>query len=761
MGIGRKFLHASRLGLVALVGAAVVFSAATLALAGLEVSSVERVSVDTGGGDSNAASEIAWVGDSGNKVVFWSYATDLVATDTNGMRDVFMRDLTTDQTTLVSVSSAGVQANSESFPWDVSSDGRYVVLNSSADNLIPVDTNTSQDVFLRDVVSLETTLVSQATDGSEANFSSSAGSVSDDGRYVAFTSMATNLVAGDVAFTNDVFVRDLTLGTTTCISENSTGTIGINDCSSPTISADGRYVAFLGYASGPGTGDGDLVGDGMGAGVYLRDLLTDTTTRVSVTVDALPENGISYYPFISADGNVVAWHSTSSNLVEGDMGGQKDVFAHNIDTGDTVLVSKSTDGVQGNGESRWAALTTNGRYIAFYSYSDNLAADDVNAFADVFLHDLLTGRTELVSRNMIGGGTDGDSETPAISADGSYVAFESGASNLVSGDTNGVYDVFRARIAWKTEYVPLAGTDRFKTSVAVSQQAFPIPADVNTVVIATGYNWPDALGGAAYAGAVNGPILLVETNAIPSAVMSEITRLAPTDITILGGEGAVGETVFDALEGVVGAGNVQRIWGADRFATSRAIAAETVSLLPSYDGIAFVATGLSFPDALAASPLAVANGWPTYLVQSTLDKTTSDAMAADGVSDVLVLGGTAAVPTAVETALDARFMDVDRLKGADRYGTAYAVATFGVQSGGLGWDHLALSTGHLFPDALSGGVLQGRSGSVMLLTDPAALSSATRTALTAHRGDIVEVRYLGGTGAITQPVRNSVTGILR
>lgn len=757
----RRLFGAPRFFVVAILVVAMVLVATSAAVGGLEVSLAERVSVDTGGGDANSASELAWIGESGTKVVFWSDATDLVVTDTNGARDIFMRDLVTDTTTLVSVSSAGVQGNQASFPWDVSGDGRFVVFESSSTNLVPLDTNGLQDIFVRDTVSLETTIVSVASDESLSDGWSSRGTVSEDGRYVAYVSTAMNLVAGDTPGSPDVFVRDTVAGTTTCVSVTTTGTPGLNDCDSPSISADGRYVAFTSNAPFSGGGDGDLVADGKGGGVFLRDLQTGTTSRVSVTVDGLAQNASSFYPFISADGSVVVWHSSASNFVAGDDKGQRDVFARDLVRGVTTLVSKSTDGDSGDGESRWASPSQDGRYIAFYSRATNLVAGDTNGFADVFIHDLVTGRTELVSYAADGGPTNGHSETPALSADGSRIAFESGASNIVADDGNGAYDVFVTDVAWASEYRALEGTDRYKTSVALSQEAFPDAADVDTVVVATGLNWPDALGGAAYAGAVNGPILLVEKDSVPSSVMTEITRLGPTDITILGGEGAVGPAVFSALEAKVGVGNVRRIWGNDRYATSRAIASATVAELGSYDGIAFVATGGSFPDALAASPLAAANGWPTYLVQSTLDNTTSNAMVADGVTDVLVLGGTGAVPASIATALDARFGDVDRLWGVNRYETAKAVATFGVQSGGLKWDGVALSTGTNFPDALAGGVLQGATRSVMLLTDPAVLSTATRSALTTNRDYIVTVRYLGGMGAISQPVRTSVSGILR
>ncbi len=312
--------------------------------------------------------------------------------------------------------------------------------------------------------------------------------------------------------------------------------------------------------------------------------------------------------------------------------------------------------------------------------------------------------------------------------------------------------------------VPVAGATRIDTAIKAAEVAFPKGAD--TVVIATAYNWPDALGGAALAGAYDGPILLTTPSDLPATVASAITDLGATDAVILGGAVAVSENVEMALEDLLGPTNVLRVSGPDRYRTAEAIAAKTVEVLGSeYDGMAFVSTGGNFPDALAASPMAAARSWPIYLVDKTkpLSSTTRQAMQAAGVTDIAILGGTGVVPTAIETSLGSYFgtARVDRLAGADRYETGCIVAEYGVANAGLYWNRLALATGQNFPDALAGGVLQGRYGSVLLLTPSSALSPYVSAELAAVKSQVEEVRYLGGLNAVSQTVRDSVQQIIQ
>ncbi|GAG29851.1 unnamed protein product, partial [marine sediment metagenome] len=174
-------------------------------------------------------------------------------------------------------------------------------------------------------------------------------------------------------------------------------------------------------------------------GVYA---LSGSTERVSVGTTGIEGDGDSHEPVMSADGRYVAFQSYASNLVDGDTGGYRDVFVHDRRTGTTERVSVNTEGDQGNGDSRVAAISADGRFVAFSSYATNLVDGDTNRYRDAFVHDRHTGSTERVSVGTTGNEGNGESRAIAMSADGRFVAFHSLASNLVAGDTNGLADVF-------------------------------------------------------------------------------------------------------------------------------------------------------------------------------------------------------------------------------------------------------------------------------------------------------------------------------
>jgi putative cell wall-binding protein len=318
-------------------------------------------------------------------------------------------------------------------------------------------------------------------------------------------------------------------------------------------------------------------------------------------------------------------------------------------------------------------------------------------------------------------------------------------------------------ISGGTTYLDVEGQTRYETAIAASQEAFPRGADV--VIVATGENWPDALGGAALAGAWDAPILLTPAASLPAAVASEIERLGVADAIILGGTGAVSTTVSNQLLAQLGAGNVFRLGGATRYDTADLVARAVANKLGgSYDGTAFVTTGLNFPDALAGSPLAAAGPWPILLAPDTGLTAATQQVAGDiGVSEVLILGGEGVVTPATMAALEAEYGagNVERLAGPTRYETAWEVARHGVEEAGLAWSGLALATGENFPDALSGGALQGQSGSIMALTLTVQLPPVVADGLAEERDSIEQVRFLGGTGAVSQAVRDEVRGILR
>jgi putative cell wall-binding protein len=234
---------------------------------------------------------------------------------------------------------------------------------------------------------------------------------------------------------------------------------------------------------------------------------------------------------------------------------------------------------------------------------------------------------------------------------------------------------------------------------------------------------------------------------------------------IVGGTSAVSSAVENALKAKLGHANVVRIAGTNRYETARLIAAETVRILKAgsgYDGTALVATGANFPDALGASPIAAAKGWPLYLINPTgVDSGLITAMKAAGVTRIFSLGGTSVVSLRVESELRAKVpCTTQRLAGGNRYDTARVIATYGVDNLGLTWDKVAIATGTNFPDALAGGVLQGKSNSVMLLTPTAVLDPGVAATLAANKARIREVRFLGGPSAISNTVRANAQSLL-
>lgn len=356
-----------------------------------------------------------------------------------------------------SVSTAGTQGNGDSLFPDVSSNGRFVAFGSEASNLVAGDTNGVGDVFVRDRKLAVTTRVSVGQGGAQANGHSDGNppSLSDDARFVAFASNASNLVPGDDNGALDIFVHDRKAKTTRRVSVASDGTEASTDSYSPSLSADGRFVIFYSDAANlvPGDTNGTL-------DVFLHALGTGKTERVSLGAGGVQGNNGSYPGGISADGRFVGFWSGASNLVPGDTNGKDDVFVRDRQKGTTTRVSVGPQGRQGKGNSTGGVLSADGRLVAFNSEAPNLVAGDSNGLTDVFVRDRTAQTTKRVSVRT--NGAQGDSYSvigpdSAFSGGGRYVVFESNASTLVPADTNGLLDVFEHdRQSGKTRRVNLA-----------------------------------------------------------------------------------------------------------------------------------------------------------------------------------------------------------------------------------------------------------------------------------------------------------------
>jgi hypothetical protein len=397
-----------------------------------------------GTGSGNGASQRPVLSADGRYVVFDSFATDLTSTpDANGgAADVFERDIQTGTTALVSINQAGTAtaAGPNSAPV-VSPDGRFIAFESDAPDLTSnPDPHSTWNVFLRDMVAGTTSLVSVNPSGAAGNGWSGNYHITPDGRYVVFESNASDLVPNDTNGYKDVFVRDMVKGTTTLVSVNSAGTgPGNNASDNANITPDGRYVVFESNAS-------DLVPNDTNAAtdVFVRDLVAGTTTLVSMNQAGTgPGNAAAQDPAISADGRSVAFDSSASNLVANDTNGAADVFVRDLVLGTTTLVSVNLAGTaSGDAASQYPAISPDGKHVVFTSTADNLTANDLNGtYENVFLRDLTAGTTTLLDPHASKYGSLMDQEF-VLSADGQHVDFSASGDDLSPGDYNYSPDIY-------------------------------------------------------------------------------------------------------------------------------------------------------------------------------------------------------------------------------------------------------------------------------------------------------------------------------
>ena len=446
-GVARRAARRARAGLLPALTKIVALTVSVTCAASM-AGAADLVSVGPGGRAGNNTSSAPATDDTGKLVVFYSDATNLVLGDTNRLRDVFVRDVTAGTTERLSLSSAGQQADGAShgqgMPPGISGDGDVVAFYSDATNLVANDDNDQTDVFVRVRSAATTERVSVASDGSDGDGPSLNPSVSGDGRYVVFQSLASNLVANDTNGSSDIFVRDRLANTTERICD---GVQANGDSSTPSVSADGRLVAFASDASNLVAEDTNNASD-----IFVCDRDTGSITRVSVGPGGLQANcpdsskaaNCSILPAISDDGSVVGFKSIAVNLAADDTNGYVDVFVYDRNAEVTERISVGAGGRNSDAVSFPPTLSADGRWVAFGSLATNLTAGDNMRVANVFVRDRLNGKTLLADIDATG--RPGDSSTldvtPAISNDGSQVVFVSLASNLSGADTNQVADIF-------------------------------------------------------------------------------------------------------------------------------------------------------------------------------------------------------------------------------------------------------------------------------------------------------------------------------
>jgi Tol biopolymer transport system component len=418
----------------------------------------------------------------GTYVVFASDATNLVTDDTNGLSDIFVKNTKTKSTERVSFNKNGTQitTGTGSFNPVISADGRYVAYQSNGN--LGWTASGNSEIYLYDRTSKSTELISKSTSLNWGTGNSYNPSISADGRYVAFDSAATNLADPNYEFggtdangVSDIFVRDRVTGVTKRVSLSSSDgqTIG-SDSTHPSISADGRYVAFQSKATNLVSGVTDPNGYNY---IYVRDIWGGTTQIATWKFwgQYVQPNNNCANPSISADGHYVVFESDATNLnyFSGDTNGKTDIFRANMFQAGAPtinLVSCATNGAQGNNWASTASISADGRYVSFTSWASNLVSGD-NAWNNIFVKNMATGKIKRLSVSSNGIAGNSYSFNTAISADGRYVVFDSLASNLVP-DTNGKTDIFMNTVDFNSPVVtavsPKNGSKNVKRSKTIT-----------------------------------------------------------------------------------------------------------------------------------------------------------------------------------------------------------------------------------------------------------------------------------------------------
>ncbi|MHB9088508.1 MAG: TolB family protein [Thermoleophilia bacterium] len=421
--------------LPAIISASTSSSAAKAAFSDSNYGVFYTASLAAGGGSSSGSSNLSSVSAFGEHVAFISTGRDFGTQDRWDDSDVYIRNTRDNTISLISVGgyndidSSGSALSYYPSPPAISADGRYVAFEFDG-ALGSRDTNGVFAIFLRDTWRRETTLISA---------SSREPTISSDGSFVAFRSSANNLISMDTNGVDDIFLKNIFTGAVTCVYTDCTGVQGDKWSYQPSLSADGRYVAFMSMATNLVPGDTNGKND-----IFIKDTQSGSTSRVTTVAGSEP-NGNSYNPDISANGRYVVFRSTATNLIQGDSNGVDDIFVKDMITGITSLASASQTGDMADQKSIGRPqISDDGRYVTFESKASNLTAGDINEKSDVFLKDITSGEIIIVSLGHDKSRGNGDSKNPSLSPDGNFVSFDSYSNNLMPGDTNGLSDVFLA-----------------------------------------------------------------------------------------------------------------------------------------------------------------------------------------------------------------------------------------------------------------------------------------------------------------------------
>lgn len=405
--------------------------------------SIIRVSTSATGEQTNDISELPSWSPDGTRLAFTSHASNLVPGDTNDAKDVFVKDLATGAVQRISTDPTGAQGNHDSYTPVWSPDGRSIAFGSFASNFVAGDTNALGDIFVKNLVNGAIQRISTDSLGREGNQPSGEQTWSPDGSKIAFTSQASNFAAGDVNGQSDVFVKNLSDGALRHVSTDAAGVPANGYSAGPAWAPDGQRIGFRSYGNNLVPGDTNISVD-----LYVKTLLGGAVARVSTDSSNGQVNGESSGLAWSPSGTQIAFISKASDLVPGDTNKKDDVFIKDLTSGAVTRLSTDASGTESNDWAGAPGWSPDGKRIAFNSAASNLVPGDSNGFGDIFVKALADGSIERISTNASGGQSDGYSLSVFNwSPDGTRIAFTSEATNLVPGDTNGIQDVFIKTVA--------------------------------------------------------------------------------------------------------------------------------------------------------------------------------------------------------------------------------------------------------------------------------------------------------------------------
>jgi putative cell wall-binding protein/Tol biopolymer transport system component len=627
----------------------------------------QLLSMSNTGAAGDADSSDASISADGRFVAFSSNASNLGGVG-GFVRQVYVRDLTTGVTTLVSTGGSGA-GNGDSTKPSISDDGGVIAYISAATNLVGVARTGIPQAFVWTRATGVTTVASFNGALVTANAAITQIALSGGGQALAFTTEASNLTSEDTRRVSQVFERNLVTRETSLVSvEASIPTVGSEyEAFDPAISSDGSIVAF---SSGAALGSAPANGYWQ---VFRRDMRIGSTVLVSVNAsEAAAGEHTSRSPTISHDGNVIAFASNASDLTDQPSSGTQ-IFWRDVREGITRLASPSiTDERAERGDSKSPSISADAKSITFLSNSTDLTREGrgYGAAAQVYKRSLTSGLTSLVSRPTVGADAGNlDSLAPSISGDGNLIAFGSFARNLVPGAEVNT-QVYLRDTTEVPGVVRIGGADRYAVSAGVSGDTFG--SGVPVAYVASGATFPDALSGSAAAGALHAPVLLVGKDFIPTPVAAELGRLKPNRIIVLGGTNSIDPSVEAALAGF--SPSVTRIAGADRFDVSVAVSASVFGQFGASTPVAYVASGAVFPDALSGSAAAGYAGGPVLLVtKDTVPTLVAAELGRLRPGAIVVLGGTNTIDESVKATLS-RIAPTTRVAGADRFAVSANVS---------------------------------------------------------------------------------------